>query len=150
MTDLKPDHPAVRAANMGVQEWLAGDGPFDDDPPLEGRVDRQRMVRHDGHLHERRHDGEVRQVEDLSQLVGELPLERRPPVLARRADHRDDVERERGGEGRVVGQVGQAEVSGEDSVVVNVRTSTVIAAPVRSDRRADMASAVASSSAGSS
>ena len=32
MTDLKPDHPAVRAANMGVQEWLAGDGPFDDDP----------------------------------------------------------------------------------------------------------------------
>ena len=32
MTDLKPDHPAVRAANMGVQEWLAGDGPFNDDP----------------------------------------------------------------------------------------------------------------------
>ena len=32
MTDLKPDHPAVRAANMGVQEWLAGDGPFDNDP----------------------------------------------------------------------------------------------------------------------
>ena len=32
MTDLKPDHPAVKAANMGVQEWLAGDGPFDDDP----------------------------------------------------------------------------------------------------------------------
>ena len=32
MTDLKPNHPAVRAANMGVQEWLAGDGPFDDDP----------------------------------------------------------------------------------------------------------------------
>ena len=32
MTDLKPDHPAVRAENMGVQEWLAGDGPFDDDP----------------------------------------------------------------------------------------------------------------------
>ena len=32
MTDLKPDHPAVRAANMGVQEWLAGDGTFDDDP----------------------------------------------------------------------------------------------------------------------
>ena len=32
MTDLKPDHPAVRAANMGVQEWLAGPGPFDDDP----------------------------------------------------------------------------------------------------------------------
>ena len=32
MTDLKPDHPAVRAANMGVQEWLAGDGPFDADP----------------------------------------------------------------------------------------------------------------------
>ena len=32
MTDLTPDHPAVRAANMGVQEWLAGDGPFDDDP----------------------------------------------------------------------------------------------------------------------
>ena len=30
--DLTPDHPAVRAANMGVQEWLAGDGPFDDDP----------------------------------------------------------------------------------------------------------------------
>ena len=27
-----PNHPAVRAANMGVQEWLAGDGPFDDDP----------------------------------------------------------------------------------------------------------------------
>ena len=32
MTDLTPNHPAVRAANMGVQEWLAGDGPFDDDP----------------------------------------------------------------------------------------------------------------------
>ena len=32
MTDLTPDHPAVKAANMGVQEWLAGDGPFDDDP----------------------------------------------------------------------------------------------------------------------
>ena len=32
MTDLTPDHPAVRAANMGAQEWLAGDGPFDDDP----------------------------------------------------------------------------------------------------------------------
>ena len=32
MTDLTPDHPAVEAANMGVQEWLAGDGPFDDDP----------------------------------------------------------------------------------------------------------------------
>ena len=32
MTDLTPDHPAVRAANMGVQEWLAGDGPFNDDP----------------------------------------------------------------------------------------------------------------------
>ena len=32
MTELTPDHPAVRAANMGVQEWLAGDGPFDDDP----------------------------------------------------------------------------------------------------------------------
>ena len=32
MTDLTPDHPAVRAANMGVQEWLAGDGPFDADP----------------------------------------------------------------------------------------------------------------------
>ena len=32
MPDLTPDHPAVRAANMGVQEWLAGDGPFDDDP----------------------------------------------------------------------------------------------------------------------
>ena len=31
MTDLTPNHPAVRAANMGVQEWLAGDGPFDDD-----------------------------------------------------------------------------------------------------------------------
>lgn len=32
MTDMTPDHPAVRAANMGVQEWLAGGGPFDDDP----------------------------------------------------------------------------------------------------------------------
>ena len=32
MTELTPDHPAVRAANMGFQEWLAGDGPFDDDP----------------------------------------------------------------------------------------------------------------------
>ena len=32
MPDLTPNHPAVRAANMGVQEWLAGDGPFDDDP----------------------------------------------------------------------------------------------------------------------
>ena len=32
MTDLTPNHPAVEAANMGVQEWLAGDGPFDDDP----------------------------------------------------------------------------------------------------------------------
>ena len=32
MNDLTPNHPAVRAANMGVQEWLAGDGPFDDDP----------------------------------------------------------------------------------------------------------------------
>ena len=32
MTDLKPDHPAVRAANMGVQEWLALPAPFDDDP----------------------------------------------------------------------------------------------------------------------
>ena len=26
------NHPAVEAANKGVQEWLAGDGPFDDDP----------------------------------------------------------------------------------------------------------------------
>lgn len=26
------NHPAVKAANMGVQKWLAGDGPFDDDP----------------------------------------------------------------------------------------------------------------------
>ena len=26
------NHPAVEAANEGVQEWLAGDGPFDDDP----------------------------------------------------------------------------------------------------------------------
>lgn len=26
------NHPAVEAANMGVQKWLAGDGPFDDDP----------------------------------------------------------------------------------------------------------------------
>lgn len=26
------NHPAVEAAHMGVQEWLAGDGPFDDDP----------------------------------------------------------------------------------------------------------------------
>ena len=32
MTDLTPDHPAVEAANTGVQEWLAGDGPFNDDP----------------------------------------------------------------------------------------------------------------------
>ena len=32
MTELTPDHPAVRAANMGVQEWLACGGPFDDDP----------------------------------------------------------------------------------------------------------------------
>ena len=32
MTDLTPNHPAVEAANMGVQEWLAGDGPFNDDP----------------------------------------------------------------------------------------------------------------------
>lgn len=32
MTDLTSDHPAVEAANMGVQEWLAGDGPFNDDP----------------------------------------------------------------------------------------------------------------------
>ena len=32
MTDLTPDHPAVEAANMGVQEWLAGNGPFNDDP----------------------------------------------------------------------------------------------------------------------
>ena len=32
MTKLTPDHPAVEAANMGVQEWLSGDGPFDDDP----------------------------------------------------------------------------------------------------------------------
>ena len=32
MTDLTPDHPAVKAANMGVQKWLGGDGPFDDDP----------------------------------------------------------------------------------------------------------------------
>ena len=32
MTDLTPNHPAVKAANMGVQKWLAGDGPFDDDP----------------------------------------------------------------------------------------------------------------------
>lgn len=32
MPDLTPNHPAVEAANMGVQEWLAGDGPFDDDP----------------------------------------------------------------------------------------------------------------------
>lgn len=32
MTDLTPNHPAVEAANRGVQEWLAGDGPFDDDP----------------------------------------------------------------------------------------------------------------------
>ena len=32
MPDITPNHPAVRAANMGVQEWLAGDGPFDDDP----------------------------------------------------------------------------------------------------------------------
>lgn len=26
------NHPAVEAANLGVQEWLAGPGPFDDDP----------------------------------------------------------------------------------------------------------------------
>ena len=26
------NHPAVEAANMGVQNWLSGDGPFDDDP----------------------------------------------------------------------------------------------------------------------
>ena len=32
MADLTPNHPAVKAANVGVQEWLAGDGPFDDDP----------------------------------------------------------------------------------------------------------------------
>lgn len=32
MTDITPDHPAVDAANSGVQEWLSGDGPFDDDP----------------------------------------------------------------------------------------------------------------------
>ena len=32
MTDLTPNHPAVEAANMGVQKWLAGDGPFDNDP----------------------------------------------------------------------------------------------------------------------
>ena len=32
MTYLTPNHPAVEAANMGVQGWLAGDGPFDDDP----------------------------------------------------------------------------------------------------------------------
>lgn len=32
MTDLTPNHPAVEAANMGVQKWLSGDGPFDDDP----------------------------------------------------------------------------------------------------------------------
>ena len=32
MPDITPNHPAVEAANMGVQEWLAGDGPFDDDP----------------------------------------------------------------------------------------------------------------------
>ena len=32
MTYLTPNHPAVEAANMGVQEWLAGDAPFDDDP----------------------------------------------------------------------------------------------------------------------
>lgn len=32
MADLTPNHPAVKAANMGVQKWLAGDGPFDDDP----------------------------------------------------------------------------------------------------------------------
>ena len=32
MTYLTPNHPAVEAANMGVQEWLAGDGPFNDDP----------------------------------------------------------------------------------------------------------------------
>lgn len=32
MADLTPNHPAVKAANVGVQKWLAGDGPFDDDP----------------------------------------------------------------------------------------------------------------------
>lgn len=32
MTELTPEHPAVEAANRGVQEWLSGDGPFDDDP----------------------------------------------------------------------------------------------------------------------
>ena len=32
MADLPPNHPAVKAANVGVQKWLAGDGPFDDDP----------------------------------------------------------------------------------------------------------------------
>ena len=32
MPDLTPNHPAVEAANMGIQEWLAGDGPFNDDP----------------------------------------------------------------------------------------------------------------------
>lgn len=32
MPDITPDHPAVEAANESVQEWLAGDGPFDDDP----------------------------------------------------------------------------------------------------------------------
>ena len=32
MPDLTPNHPAVEAANLGVQEWLAGDGPFEDDP----------------------------------------------------------------------------------------------------------------------
>lgn len=32
MTDITPNHPAVESANRGVQEWLAGDGPFDDDP----------------------------------------------------------------------------------------------------------------------
>lgn len=32
MTKLTPDHPAVEAANVGIQEWLSGDGPFDDDP----------------------------------------------------------------------------------------------------------------------
>ena len=32
MPDPTLDHPAVEAANMGVQKWLAGDGPFNDDP----------------------------------------------------------------------------------------------------------------------
>ena len=30
--DITPNHPAVKAANMGVQEWLALPAPFDDDP----------------------------------------------------------------------------------------------------------------------